>query len=495
MSLIYDTNRNPSLSEIAEGGSIFGLNGDDSLNYNFTKIADTTSSPFSAPFEELRFPAINDAGTVTFGASTQEESGIFTLSDGLITTIADTNGPFGLLGTPAINNLGTVVFQAVLDGGTLDGVGPGVGIYTGSGGALTTISFDAETTNAILVSQPSINDNGVVAFVDNDSGDLYTGDGESLTFIANTDGSEPFINNLGTLSFILPDTGLVTRNGNVTTTIADTNGSFASLSGNASPINNEDTVAFVGFLESGDEGIFTSNGELVTTIADTSGPFFNILAPSINDQGTVAFFANLDTGGEGIFTGPDPVADKVIATGDTLLGSNVINISSFNVDKLNNHGQITFIADLADGTTGIFVADPISTTLSIIDGTSGRDTLNGTSQNDRITGLRGADILTGGLGNNVFLYTSIRDAGDTITDFELGSDYIDLSKIFQNHNLNGYSYDDAISGGYLGFRTQGNDTTVLIDPDGSADYGFFTPLVTVSGVDVETLDNANNFII
>jgi hypothetical protein len=62
-------------------------------------------------------------------------------------------------------------------------------------------------------------------------------------------------------------------------------------------------------------------------ISDTSGPFAGSPGqnPIINNNGTVVFFAMLDTGEIGLFTGPDPVADRVIATGDPLLGSIVVD--------------------------------------------------------------------------------------------------------------------------------------------------------------------------
>ncbi|MDF5739429.1 MULTISPECIES: hypothetical protein [unclassified Nostoc] len=50
-------------------------------------------------------------------------------------------------------------------------------------------------------------------------------------------------------------------------------------------------------------------------------------------------------------------------------------------------------------------------------GTSGRDVITGNDADNIITGFQGQDILTGGGGNDQFVYTNIRDAGDTITDF------------------------------------------------------------------------------
>ncbi|KAB8316652.1 PEP-CTERM sorting domain-containing protein [Tolypothrix campylonemoides VB511288] len=334
-------------------------------SFSFTKIADTTSSAFSAPFYQFVSPAINNEGTVAFRSISAAGDSIFISNGGTITTIADTSGSFGFLGSFSINNSGTVAFQAGLKGGVVNGVGPGVGIYTNNGGSLTTISFDAGA-GSVLVSRPSINDSGTVAFADNRFGDIYIGNGGPPTLIADANGGNPVINNQGTVSVVLPGASLVTRNGGVTTTITDTSGSFASLSGDGSPINNEGTVALRAFLRSGGQGIYTGNGGPLTTIADTSGSFSGFVGtPAINDEATVAFFASLDGGGSGIFTGSDPVVNKIIGTGDTLFGSTVITVGDSNPQTLNNRGQIAFTAALADGTRGVYVATPVPEPLTI----------------------------------------------------------------------------------------------------------------------------------
>jgi predicted extracellular nuclease len=73
--------------------------------------------------------------------------------------------------------------------------------------------------------------------------------------------------------------------------------------------------------------------------------------------------------------------------------------------------------------------DPVVLGLSLfktINGTAGRDTLAGTPGDDYLIGGAGADTLSGGAGSNVFAFTNLRDAGDTVTDFVPGKDLIDL---------------------------------------------------------------------
>jgi Ca2+-binding RTX toxin-like protein len=64
---------------------------------------------------------------------------------------------------------------------------------------------------------------------------------------------------------------------------------------------------------------------------------------------------------------------------------------------------------------------PLEPTPCEILGTAGRDILVGTVENKRFVGRQGADLITGGLGNDIFVYQSIQDTGDTLKDFELTS--------------------------------------------------------------------------
>jgi hypothetical protein len=147
--------------------------------------------------------------------------------------------------------------------------------------------------------------------------------------------------------------GIFMGDGTTTTTVV-ASGTFTAL---IFPFtNNGGTVTFLGFLNGGGSGIFSSNGGTLTSIADTSGPFTLFSTPSINDAGVVAFQAFISTGA-GIFSGPDPIADKVIATGDPLDGSTVAGLA-FSREGLNGAGQVAFFASLADGRQGVFLADP-----------------------------------------------------------------------------------------------------------------------------------------
>ena len=112
-------------------------------------------------------------------------------------------------------------------------------------------------------------------------------------------------------------------------------------------------------------------------------------------------------------------------------------------------------------------------------GTTGRDTIIGTAGDDLIVGGAGADTLTGGLGRNVFFYQSMRDAGDTITDFVPGKDRIDLDQLLA---LIGVNKTTAFSSGVVKLVASGVNTVVQIDVDGTAGAGIARTLLTLTGV-------------
>ncbi|WP_341525829.1 choice-of-anchor Q domain-containing protein [Nostoc sp. UHCC 0302] len=131
---------------------------------------------------------------------------------------------------------------------------------------------------------------------------------------------------------------------------------------------------------------------------------------------------------------------------------------------------------------------------NVINGTPTRNIINGTAANDIITGYQGRDVLSGGAGADAFVYTNIWDLGDTISDFEVARDKIALKQLFESLNLGNLNFASAISGGYLGFKTQGSDTIVLIDPDGSSGQSREIKFLTVNGLSATALNNAANFV-
>ena len=126
--------------------------------------------------------------------------------------------------------------------------------------------------------------------------------------------------------------------------------------------------------------------------------------------------------------------------------------------------------------------DPVVVGLNLfktLRGTSGRDVIVGTSGDDIIVGGAGADDLLGGAGINIFVYESLRDAGDTIGDFVPGKDRIDLSALLASIGANPAT---AFRLGVVKLVAAGNSTLVQIDTDGNAGPAIGRTLATLSGV-------------
>lgn len=138
--------------------------------------------------------------------------------------------------------------------------------------------------------------------------------------------------------------------------------------------------------------------------------------------------------------------------------------------------------------------DPVVVGLSIyrtVLGTAGRDTLLGSAGDDRLAGGEGADTLTGGSGADLFVYRSLRDAGDTITDFAPGSDRIDLSLLLQAIGVNP---DTAFADGIVRLQASPAGVLVQIDVDGAGPSAART-LVTLRGVSPAAIVPSRDFVL
>jgi hypothetical protein len=337
--------------------------------YVFTKIADS-NGPFSS---FAAYPALSASGDVGFvGSLDGGGSGVFRGNGGAITTIASTGAQFSAFpnipdqGNISINASGVVAFNASLTAG-------GMGIFTGNGGAATTI-VDTNGGGFTNVFGNAINSSGTVVFAAVQSGlaAVFRNQAGVISIVTGIPGHNPGglpdINSSGAvvdldLSPGSPPRGIYVFDGGTTTTIAVSTDPFFDMNpppasiGNGS-INDSNVVAFWGVSAAGGQGIFTGNGGPLTTVADSSGALGAFKEPAaINNLGVIAYAATFDAGGDGIFVGPDLLADKVIASGDPLFGSTVVSLNFFR--GLNDSGQVAFYATLADGTQGIYRADVV----------------------------------------------------------------------------------------------------------------------------------------
>jgi predicted extracellular nuclease len=125
-----------------------------------------------------------------------------------------------------------------------------------------------------------------------------------------------------------------------------------------------------------------------------------------------------------------------------------------------------------------------------ITGTSGRDTLVGTPGDDIIIGGAGADTLTGNGGNNVFVYQTVLDGGDTITDFQAGADLLDFRALLQSLSI---TSANPIASGHVVCTTSATGGVIGIDPDGAAGPAAARSMVLLKNVSCASALQAANF--
>jgi hypothetical protein len=320
-------------------------------------------------FKGSLLSAVNDGGSAVIqagvsGGTTTE--GIFKASGGSLTNIAvlgqvapgTGGGTFVAFNVPELNAAGTVAFSGGITGGTVSS-----GVFSGSGGSLTPIALAGQPApgtggGTILTLQfCALNDNGTAAFVAGVSGGtsssgIFSGSGGPLTTIA-------------VQGQTAPGTG---------------GGGFLNLRTPA--LNENGTVVFRADISAGTSlsGIFKGNGGSLTQIAvqgqaapGTGGGTFSAFNDPaiINTNGTTAFLANIagGTGNQGIFLADGSSIIPVAAVGQPLAGSTIMFLSfvdggpSFGPDSggrsgLNEFGQVTYAAYLANGSSGIFRFSP-----------------------------------------------------------------------------------------------------------------------------------------
>jgi hypothetical protein len=269
-----------SLSVLLVGGQA------EAASFTFTKVAESTDS-----FFPLSAPALNNNGTVAFVAALEYFShqdflsvthqGLFTITDGTLTQIADTYSSFHTFETFAINDSGTVAFGAESDERIQ-------GIFTSSGGVITPIISANEPFSSEL-NGLDLNESGTIVFY-RDSGfyfssgipaGIYTSLNGTLSPLLTVFEFGPFfgippyptINDSGTVAFQAVDS-IYTTNGGTAISVIDPT-SFISLDSFVS-INNSGTVVFAGDFttEAGNVytargGVFTARDGSLTTIATT----------------------------------------------------------------------------------------------------------------------------------------------------------------------------------------------------------------------------------
>ncbi|MBW4543721.1 MAG: tandem-95 repeat protein [Symplocastrum torsivum CPER-KK1] len=216
----------------------------------------------------------------------------------------------------------------------------------------------------------------------------------------------------------------------------------------------------------------------VLTVGSFINPTYGTLVQ--NEEGTFTYTAPLNFSGADSFT---------YTVSDGHGGTSEMATVSLTVDPLNLEG--TAASETLIGTSSDNIINAYGGR-DVIEGKAGDDMLNGGRGNDVLTGGSGADLLVGGAGSDTFVYTDFNDKGDTITDFGVGRDVLDLRTLFDNL---GYAGANPIAAGYMQFVQSGSNTQVQIDPDGVAGSQNFSSLVTLNNVTTTALMIGSNVIV
>ncbi|MDX2096559.1 MAG: PEP-CTERM sorting domain-containing protein [Leptolyngbyaceae cyanobacterium bins.59] len=356
-------------------------------SFTITPIA-TTGNEFTNLYPGI---AINDQGVVSFTGVTPIDSRVFTGNGNSITSIfsSESLSPLVFQGSSsgfpppplryflgndtAINNRGSILFTATQQSQFIQAGMPTFrGLFKIENGAVTQIGNSLQNFFFSFFRQSQnftsfhLNDQGsVVAAV---SGVTETPRSISQTQVllngsiidSGASGSNfppssvgpPDINNQGRVfygvsrsSFFpfppLELNNVIEYNNGTRTPVVNQPVSAGFLA-----VNDQEQVIFSGNVNS-QSGIFLVNNGVATRIFNGTGPV------DINNAGTMVFQAS-----EGIFMRSDHNLDRIIALGDSLFGSTVTRLAFPNAKGLNNQGQVAFYAEFADGSRGIFRADP-----------------------------------------------------------------------------------------------------------------------------------------
>jgi hypothetical protein len=238
------------------------------LNGAVTLVADDDNSLF---YDFDYYPSINDSGEVAFSGNLYQPCCDSAIGFGA-SVLYDPSGPFiSFNDGVTINNNGVVAFSATFDGGA------GSGLFTGSGGAHTTIvTFGGISMFSFIDLPATINDSGAVAF----KGHLAGG------------GTGIFIGSGGPISTV--------------TTTGD--GLFSSYGPAGVAFNNAGEIAFLATIAGGSHGIFTGPDPVADKVIQIGDSLFGSIVYSLdfvrglNDNGDIVFTYVLEnpSGGAGV---------------------------------------------------------------------------------------------------------------------------------------------------------------------------------------------------
>ena len=287
-------------------------------------------------------------------------------------------------------------------------------------------------------------------------------------------------------------------NASVSTTLSDnvenlTLTGSGAINGTGNTLNNVITGNSGINILSGEDGDDTLNGGSGNDILN--GGMGNDLLNGGSGNDTMSGGAGDDiyivnSAGDTITEDTNEGIDLVNASTSTTLSENVENLTLTGTGGIRGTGNT--LDNLITGNGGNNTLNGEDGNDTLIGG-DGNDKLLGGDGNDILIGGAGNDTLTGGLGNDSYIYNAVSEQTDTITDFNITSDKLNLTSLFQN-DLVGYTNNTQVQD-YLMFLQSGTKTLVQIDQDGLGTNSSFTTLATLNNVTATNLVVGTNVLI
>ncbi|MBD2678252.1 MULTISPECIES: choice-of-anchor Q domain-containing protein [Nostoc] len=492
-------NSTVSDSEASQGGGIY--NADSGIMTVANSIISRNNSVFGSGI--LNYGSLTLTKSTVSGNSSAgsgggiANGGFLTMSNSIISENTTFEGG-GIL-----NRNTLIVSDSTISGNTADGVGGGILNDSGSltvnnstissntsdnfGGGIYALFGNVTVNNSTINGNTAYSGGGIYITINSNLQSAYVTVNNSTISGNTADGTGGGIANLGRINLL---------NTTITGNTANSGGgiyndrivivSNSIIAGNFDPskndpINTSNSDVFGNFLSNGFNLIGSINGSTgFDANEQLDVPITEIIDTTLRDNGGATKTHALVTGSKAINGGNN--ADLPLDTTDLDGDDNTTEPIPF-----DQRGSS--FSRISDGKVDI---GAFEVQVNVINGNCKPNTLYGTAGNDIITGYKGKDFITGGAGADSFVYTNIKDAGDTIADFELGTDKIVLGQLFQQYGLT-LDFASAIAGGYLNFKTQGTNAIVLIDQDGSSGGGHAIKYIQVNNVSVAALKNAINF--
>ncbi|VVN27814.1 beta strand repeat-containing protein [Pseudomonas fluorescens] len=404
---------------------------------------------------------VDHAGDVV--SETSGSGGIDTVFASVNRTLGNYQENLTLSGTAAINGTGNSLANTlkgssaanVLNGGLgadtmigglgndtyhVDNAGDVVSETSGSGGIDTVIASVSRTLGSyqehlILSGTAAINGTG------NSLANTLTGNGAANVLNGGV-GADVMIGGLGNDTYHVDNAGDVVSetsgSGGIDTVFASVSRALGSYQEN---LTLSGTAAING---TGNNLPNTLTGNSAANVLNGGGGADTMIGGLGNDT------YHVDNAGDVVSeTSGSGGIDTVFASVSRALGTYQENLTLSGTAAINGTGN-----NLANMLTGNSAAN-------VLNGGGGDDRLSGGAGNDFLVGGAGKDVFTGGAGNDIFDFNTLSETGltspiwDVISDFQRGSDRIDLATLDANTATAANDAFNSIIGSTTSFTAAG----------------------------------------